>query len=64
MSQPVQYITNDKGEKTGVVLQLSDYEQLMEDLHDLAMIAERKDEKSISHEVFLKELREDGILQD
>ena len=64
MSQPVQYITNDKGEKTGVVLQLSDYEQLMEDLHDLAVIAERRDEKAIAHEVFLKELREDGILQD
>jgi len=37
--QPVQYVTNEKGEKTGVLLKLSDYEQLVEDLHDLAAVA-------------------------
>jgi hypothetical protein len=30
---------NEKGEKTGVLLKLSDYEQLVEVLHDLAAVA-------------------------
>jgi PHD/YefM family antitoxin component YafN of YafNO toxin-antitoxin module len=62
--QPVQYVTNEKGEKTGVLLKLSDYEQLMEDLHDLAAIAERREEQSVPHKEFLADLRKDGILQD
>lgn len=64
MEQPVQFITNENGEKTGVLLQLAHYEQLMEDLHDLAAIAERREEDTVSHEEFLTELRKDGILQD
>ena len=44
---------NEKGEKTGVLLKLSDYEQLVEDLHDLAAVAERREEDTISHEEFL-----------
>ena len=62
--QPVQYVTNEKGEKTGVLLKLSDYEQLVEDLHDLAAVAERREEDTISHEEFLADLRKDCILQD
>jgi len=55
---------NEKGEKTGILLKLSDYEQLVEDLHDLAAVAERREEDTISHEEFLADLRKDGILQD
>jgi PHD/YefM family antitoxin component YafN of YafNO toxin-antitoxin module len=40
-----QYITNQKGKKTAVILPIKIYEQLMEDLHDLAIIAERKSEQ-------------------
>ena len=46
MSQ-AQYIVDDKGRKTGVLLSLKQYEKLLEDLHDLALIAERKSEKPI-----------------
>ena len=54
----------EKGEKTGVLLKLSEYEQLVEDLHDLAAVAERREEDTISHEEFLADLRKDCILQD
>ncbi len=43
-----QYIINAKGKKTGVLLSLKRYEQLMEDLHDLAVVAERRKEEPIS----------------
>lgn len=47
MSQ-AQYVVDDKGRKTGVLLSLKQYQKLLEDLHDLAVIAERKTEKPIS----------------
>jgi prevent-host-death family protein len=62
MSEPLQYLTNKSGEKTAVVLPLSDYEKLMEDLEDLAVVAERRDEPIISHEQFKAELKRDGHL--
>ena len=62
MSARVQYLTNEKGEKTAVLLKLADYEKLMEDLDDLAVIAERRDEPAIPHDEFIAELKRDGIL--
>jgi PHD/YefM family antitoxin component YafN of YafNO toxin-antitoxin module len=35
------------GKPTAVVLPISEYEELLEDLHDLAVIARRKDEPTI-----------------
>jgi len=43
-----QFVFDAKGNKTGVILSVERYEQLMEDLHDLAVVAERRDEESIS----------------
>jgi hypothetical protein len=34
-----QYITNKKGAKTGVILSIKEYHELLEDLHDLAVVA-------------------------
>jgi hypothetical protein len=62
MANTVQYITNEKGKKTAVVLPLDDYEKLLEDLDDLAVVAERRDEPTISHEKFKAELKRDGLL--
>ena len=55
MSDP-KYITDDRGERTAVVLPISDYEKLLEDLEDLAVVAERRGEPTISHEQFVFEL--------
>lgn len=62
MSQPLQYLTDDHGERTAVVLSISDYEKLLEDLDDLAVVAERRDEPVIPNEQFLADLKRDGIL--
>ena len=44
------YIFDSKGKKTDVILPIADYERLLEDLYDLATIAERKNEELISLE--------------
>lgn len=62
MSQSLQYLTNEHGERTAVVLPITDYEKLLEDLDDLATVAERREEPVIAHEQFLTELKRDGVL--
>ena len=62
MTTSVQYITNQKGKKTGVVLPISDYEKLLEDLDDLAVIADRRAEPTVAHDKFKAELIRDGLL--
>ena len=49
MSTAVQYLTNEKGRKQAVVLPIEEYERLLEDLDDLAVIAERRDKGTIPH---------------
>ena len=62
MSDPVQYLTDDRGERTAVVLPLPEYEKLLEDLADLAVVAERREEPTVPHEQFVSELKRDGIV--
>jgi hypothetical protein len=57
-----QYITDTNGEKRSVVLTMQEFESIIGDFEDLVMIAERKDEKLISHENVLEELKQDGII--
>ena len=42
------YVVDELGRRESVVLSLRDYEELMEDIRDLAVIAERKDEPTQS----------------
>ena len=55
MGQTVHYLTNDKGEKKAVVVPIRDYEKLLEDLEDFAVIAERRDEQTIPQDEFRKD---------
>jgi len=57
-----QYVVDVKGKKTAVLLPLERYEQLLEDLHDLAVIAERRGEEVVSFEEVKRRLRQDGLL--
>ena len=57
-----QFVTNQAGEKTAVLLPLAAFEEIMEDLDDLARLAERRDEETISHENLKAELKADGLL--
>ena len=56
------YIVDDTGKKTAVVLSLEEYEELIEDIHDLAVIAERRDEPTISFDELKKRLKTDGLI--
>ncbi len=59
---PVQYITDQSGEKSAVVLPIDLFYQLLEDLEDLAIAAERADEQTLSHQQVIDELKADGLL--
>ncbi len=54
--------TARKGQQARVVLSRRRYERLLEDLHDLAAVAERRDEPAISFEELKKRLRKCGLL--
>ncbi len=56
------YITGPNGEPESVILPIQEFEELLEDLDDLAKLAERREEPTVSHDEVLKELREDGLL--
>jgi len=56
------YVVDTKGKKTAVILSIEKYEQLMEDLHDLAVVAERRQEKAISLAQVKRRLKKDGLL--
>ena len=62
MSDCVQYLTDDHGERTAVILPIGANEKLLEDLDDLAVVTERRDEPTIPHEQFVSELKRDGIV--
>ena len=45
-----------------MILPLNEFEQLLEDLEDLAAVAERRHEPSVSHSDLLAELKRDGLI--
>jgi len=51
-----QFIVDEQGERIAVILSLEEYEQLQEDLHDLAVVAERRTESTITREELKKQL--------
>lgn len=60
----VQYITDESGEKRAVIVPIEQYHALLEDLEDLAVMAERREEPTMSHEDVLAALKRDGFLPD
>ena len=59
-----EYVTDSDGNKKAVILPIGEYEELLEDLQDLAIAAERKSEPTTSHEQLLAELNKDDFLPD
>lgn len=57
-----QYLVDESGQKTAVVLPIDKYEKLLEDIHDLAIIAERKGEPTTNFNDLKKRLEADGLL--
>ncbi len=59
-----QYVTDKNGNKTAVILPIEEFEELLEDLQDLAVLAERRDDPTIPHEEVVARLKRDGYIQD
>ena len=57
-----QYVVDTEGKKTGVIVPVKRYQRLMEDLHDLAVVAERRDEEPISLDEMKRRLKRNGLL--
>jgi PHD/YefM family antitoxin component YafN of YafNO toxin-antitoxin module len=62
MAANEQYVVDSEGRKMAVLLPLEQYEKLMEDLHDLAVVAERRDEKATTLQELKRRLKKDGLL--
>lgn len=58
----LQYVTNDAGEKTAVIVPIGQFQELIEDIEDLASAAERRDEPTVSHKDLIAELKRDGLI--
>lgn len=43
-----EYVTSASGRKKAVILSIKDYNRLLEDLHDLAVVAERREESPVT----------------
>jgi hypothetical protein len=54
--EQTQYITNSTGRKKAVILPIREYQRLLEDLHDLAVVAERHEEYPVSLDEMKKRL--------
>ncbi len=59
-----EYVTDSEGNKRVVILPIEEYRELLEDLNDLSIIAERREEETIPHHKVLEDLKRSGYLQD
>ncbi|MCK9297762.1 type II toxin-antitoxin system Phd/YefM family antitoxin [Methanoculleus sp. YWC-01] len=50
-----QYVVDEHGNRVAIILPLSEYEQMQEDLHDLAVVAERREEPTVEFNEFRKQ---------
>ncbi len=58
----VEYVISGEGKKKAVLIPWDEYQELIEDLHDLRIIAERKEEEIMSLDELKKRLKRDGLL--
>jgi len=57
-----QFVTDETGKTTAVLLPIEEYHLLLEDLDDLAAIIQRRGEPTIRHSELVRELTHAGIL--
>ena len=55
-------MTNEAGEKTAIILPIEEFEELLEDIEDLAIVAERREEPTMGHDQLVAELKRDGLI--
>ena len=52
------YVVDENGNRTAVILPIDEYKRLLEDLQDLAIIAQRKDEPTVPLDVVVEQLHQ------
>ena len=57
-----EFIIDERGEKKSVILPITNFQELINDLEDLAIVAERRDEPTTSHADFVNELKVSGSI--
>jgi len=57
-----EYLVDEQGTKKAVIVPIEEYEELLEDLHDLAVISERRNEPTVPFEEVIERLKRDGLL--
>lgn len=57
-----QFLTDESGNRVAIVLPVEDYEELMENVADLAAVAERRNEERVTLEEVKQRLIADGLL--
>ena len=62
MAKREDYIIDKNGRKKAVILDIVEYEELLEDIESLALIADTRDEPKISFEEIKTRLRASGRL--
>lgn len=58
----LQYVVDDQGHRLSVVLPVERYEAMLEDIADLAAVAERREEERVDHSAVVARLKADGLL--
>ncbi len=61
-AERIQYIVDEKGERTAVILPVGENQEILADLHDLAVIADRREEPTVAFEELTSKLKNDGLL--
>jgi len=56
------FITDDKGKRRAVILDIKLYQEVLEDLEDLRLLAERKNEATSSLQEVEERLKARGLL--
>jgi hypothetical protein len=57
-----QYVFDADGRRSAMILPAKRYEQLLEDLHDHVVVAERRNESAISIEALRVRLKQNGTV--
>ena len=50
------YVVDENGNRTAIMLPIEEYEELLEDLEDLALIAQRRNEPTVPLDVVVQQL--------
>ncbi len=56
------FVIDKNGKRTAVIIPLEEYERWLEDIHDLAVVAERRSEPTVSFTELKRRLKKDGLL--